>query len=88
MTDQPPYRPLVGVEIDQGLIAERELREACQRLDAEGFPHHVIVASIAALAGGMIGERYGIALASAWFLGMAQAAAQIAASEIEPDTRH
>lgn len=89
MTDNlPPYRPLVGNEIDQAGVVERELRETFDRLEAEGFAHHVVVASVAAMVAGVIAERTNIATAAAWFYGSAKQCAAIAAAEIEAETKH
>ncbi len=89
--DEKTYRPLSELEVEHCTIVERELREVCDRLLAEGFSHRVIVATTGALAGVLIAEAHGdmgAVVASAHFLGLAHAAAQRAKDQMEPGTRH
>jgi urease accessory protein UreF len=64
------------IEIEQGLLVHHDLRELIARLTEEGIGHGAVIAGLASCANELIAERYGQAIAAAWFLGQAKNAAR------------
>lgn len=76
-------RNINDAETQQGLLVKLELKEATDRMRAEGIGFHAIIAGIASLANEVITTEYSQVTASAWFLGLAKNAANLAADEFK-----
>jgi hypothetical protein len=75
-------KPTTDADIQKGLLVQLELKEATDRMRAEGFGFDAIMAGIASLAHDIIAAEHNSATASAWFFGMAKNAANIAARDL------
>lgn len=75
-------KPTTDEDIQKGLLVQLELKEATDRMRAEGFGFDAIMAGIAALAHELISAEHNSATASAWFFGMAKNAADMAAQDM------
>lgn len=70
-------KPTTDADIQKGLLVHLELKEATDRMRAEGFEYQAIVAGLASLANEIIAAEHGQETAAAWFLGMARNAANL-----------
>ena len=75
-------KPTTDEDIQRGLLVHLELKEATDRMRAEGFDNQQILAGIASLASEIIATEHNMSTASAWFFGMGKNAANLAAIEM------
>ena len=68
-------KPTTDADIQKGLLVHLELKEATDRMRAEGFGYQAIAAGLASLANEIIAGEHDQETAAAWFLGMARNAA-------------
>jgi hypothetical protein len=69
-------------QCQRGLLVQLELKEALDRMRAEGFAFEEITAGLASLCNEVIASEHNQATSSAWFFGMAKWAATMAADQM------